>query len=565
MNKRILLYSLTLVLAVALIFGLLGTINAKQDETAAKFATMARFATFVSNQYEAGQVDQLDEAEAPFIFGIQIHNRQGRPIYESPQFHNIFGHTEINFSQLNEAKVTSSTGQRIYVFTRYSRDIPGYVSIFSRADQGLIQSNWRQYLIGGLVLAMIAGGIWSLRASRTLRDLADRFITFFQALKEGDHTKHIYVADDEAVGEVAFAANSMVDHIEQLITRLNRQAIENEAVFGSIAIGVIAVDRQKLVLRANSQAGYLFEFDPEKVVDRNILEVIRNSRISDAIDKLLKSKKNRIIEDQLRINYTDIRVLASPILDGENVIGVVLTFEDVTGQTKLQEMRRDFVSNVSHELKTPLTSIKGFTETMIEAEVDPKTRHHFLSIINQEVDRLNDLVTDLFVLSEIEKDERSNTNKEWFDPYETLDSIVDMLDSIAQAHERIEVVRHYSYGDAQVYGNVNLFKQLVINLFENGVKYSKPEGGRVTIRAQSQHDQFVLEVSDEGIGINKVDAQRIFERFYRVDKARSLDVPGTGLGLAIAKHIVISFRGTIDVKSVVGEGSTFIVKLPLGN
>lgn len=565
MNKRILLYSLTLVLAVALIFGLLGTINAKQDETAAKFATMARFATFVSNQYEAGQVDQLDEAEAPFIFGIQIHNRQGRPIYESPQFHNIFGHTEINFSQLNEAKVTSSTGQRIYVFTRYSRDIPGYVSIFSRADQGLIQSNWRQYLIGGLVLAMIAGGIWSLRASRTLRDLADRFITFFQALKEGDHTKHIYVADDEAVGEVAFAANSMVDHIEQLITQLNRQAIENEAVFGSIAIGVIAVDRQKLVLRANSQAGYLFEFDPEKVVDRNILEVIRNSRISDAIDKLLKSKKNRIIEDQLRINYTDIRVLASPILDGENVIGVVLTFEDVTGQTKLQEMRRDFVSNVSHELKTPLTSIKGFTETMIEAEVDPKTRHHFLSIINQEVDRLNDLVTDLFVLSEIEKDERSNTNKEWFDPYETLDSIVDMLDSIAQAHERIEVVRHYSYGDAQVYGNVNLFKQLVINLFENGVKYSKPEGGRVTIRAQSQHDQFVLEVSDEGIGINKVDAQRIFERFYRVDKARSLDVPGTGLGLAIAKHIVISFRGTIDVKSVVGEGSTFIVKLPLGN
>lgn len=298
MNKRILLYSLTLVLAVALIFGLLGTINAKQDETAAKFATMARFATFVSNQYEAGQVDQLDEAEAPFIFGIQIHNRQGRPIYESPQFHNIFGHTEINFSQLNEAKVTSSTGQKIYVFTRYSRDIPGYVSIFSRADQGLIQSNWRQYLIGGLVLAMIAGGIWSLRASRTLRDLADRFITFFQALKEGDHTKHIYVADDEAVGEVAFAANSMVDHIEQLITRLNRQAIENEAVFGSIAIGVIAVDRQKLVLRANSQAGYLFEFDPEKVVDRNILEVIRNSRISDAIDKLLKSKKNRIIEDR---------------------------------------------------------------------------------------------------------------------------------------------------------------------------------------------------------------------------------------------------------------------------
>lgn len=565
MNKRITIYSLTLVLAVALIFGLLGTINAKQDEEAAKFATMARFATFVSNQYEAGNVDQLDEAEAPFIFGIQIHNRQGKVLYESPQFLNLYGHSKINFQTLNETKLTSSSGQKLYVYTRYSRDVPGYVSIFSRADQGLIQSNWLNYILGGLLLSLLAVVFWSLYISRIMRNLADRFITFFQALKEGDHTKHIYVKDHEEVGEVAFAANSMVDHIEQLITRLNRQAIENEAVFGSIAIGVIAVDRQKLVLRANSQAGYLFEFDPDKVVDRNILEVIRNSRISDAIDKLLKSKKNQVVEDQFRINYTDIRVLASPIIDGENVIGVVLTFEDVTGQTKLQEMRRDFVSNVSHELKTPLTSIKGFTETMIEAEVDPATRQHFLNIINQEVDRLNDLVTDLFVLSEIEKDERSNTNKELFDPYETLDSIADMLESIAQSHEKITVKRMYAYDDVQIYGNVNLFKQLVINLFENAVKYSKPEGGQVGITARSGPDEFILEVSDEGIGIGKVDAQRIFERFYRIDKARSLDVPGTGLGLAIAKHIVISFRSSIDVNSVVGQGSTFIIKIPLGN
>lgn len=565
MNKRILLYSLSLALAIVLLFGLLGYFSAKQDVEAAKFATMARFATFASNQYEAGNADQLDEAEAPFIFGIQIHNRQGKVIYESPQYKNIFGNVAIDFHQLREQVVTSSLGQRVYVYTRYSQDVPGYVSIFSRADQGLITSEWPQYLlIGGLVALGILLA-WSLFASRRLNDVLSRFRSFFQALRAGDRSKHVFVKDDGQIGEVAHAANAMVDHVDQLISRMNRQAIETEAVFGSIAIGVIAVDQNKLILRANPQAGHLFSFDPEEAVDRNIIEVIRNTTIISAIDKLLRQGKKRIIEDQLRINYSDVRVLASPIIEDHKAVGAVLTFEDVTGQTKLQEMRRDFVSNVSHELKTPLTSIKGFTETMISQEVDPVTRQRFLTIINQEVDRLNDLVTDLFVLSEIEKDERSNVNKELFNPYETLHSLWEILESIAENHPGIEVVRQVEEQNGLIYGNASLFKQLVVNLFENAVKYSKPEGGKVMIKASRSGEDFCLAISDEGIGIGKVDVQRIFERFYRVDKSRSLDVPGTGLGLAIVKHIVISFRGRIDVTSEVGEGSTFEVCLPLGN
>ena len=564
MNKRILTYSLSLTVVISLLFGTLGTLNAQKDVEAAKFAIMARFATFVSNQYEAGNVDQLDEAEAPFIFGIQIHNRQGEAIYESPQYANLYGHTAVEFRQLNQTKLTSSTGQKLYVYTRYSRDIPGYVSIFSRADQGLIVSNWWKYFLSGTVLSFLVSGLWSLRVSQRSRQLADRFITFFQALKQGDHTKHIHVEATDEVGEVAYAANSMIDHVDQLIARMDRQAIENEAVFGSIAIGVMAVDRQKLILRANQQAGQLFEFDPGQVVDQHILGVIRHSRVSDAIDQLLRyPNKNQLIEDRVRINYNDIRLMASPITDGGDTIGVVLTFEDVTDQTKLEEMRRDFVSNVSHELKTPLTSIKGFTETMIDTEVDPKTRQYFLKIINQEVDRLNDLVTDLLVLSEIEKDERSNSNKEIFNPYETLHSLQDMLIATVQSHPAISFSSDYTNQEAEIYGNINLFKQLVLNLFENAVKYSKPEGGHVTISARKGDTSFILEVTDEGIGIGKIDAQRIFERFYRVDKARSLDVAGTGLGLAIAKHIVISFRGTIEVDSEVGLGSRFTVRLPL--
>jgi two-component system phosphate regulon sensor histidine kinase PhoR len=166
-------------------------------------------------------------------------------------------------------------------------------------------------------------------------------------------------------------------------------------------------------------------------------------------------------------------------------------------------------------------------------------------------------------LSEIEKDERSNSNKEIFNPYETLHSLQDMLIATVQTHPAISFSSDYTHQEAEIYGNINLFKQLVLNLFENAVKYSKPEGGHVTISARKGDTSFILEVTDEGIGIGKIDAQRIFERFYRVDKARSLDVAGTGLGLAIAKHIVISFRGTIEVDSEVGLGSRFTVRLPL--
>lgn len=565
MNKRIVSYSLSLVLVVSLVFGLASWFNAQRDITAAKYATMARFATFASNQYEAGNVDQLDEAEAPFIFGIQIHNRQGKVLFESPQFKNIFGQVQVEFRELHEQKLTTSLGQKVYVYTRYSRDIPGYVSVFSRADQGLIESQALMYLIIALLLALMLAGLWSSWASAKLRSVADRFIAFFDSLKKGDHSKHLYVEDHQAVGEVAHAANSMRDHMEALIDRLHRQALENDAVFGSIATGVVAVSRDKRILRANAQAGTLLDFHPERVIDRNILEVIRNSQISDAIDELLAHPgRHPIIEAQFRSGYHDIRVLASPIQTEQAARGAVLIFEDVTEATKLEAMRRDFVSNVSHELKTPLTSIKGFTETMLEQDVGAETRYSFLSIINDEVDRLNDLVSDLFVLSEIEKTERSDANKAWFNPYATLEEIDDMLTTIAHNHVGIELIRDYAISDDQLYGNVSLFKQLVINLLENAVKYSRPEGGKVTISAGVKANAFVLAVEDEGIGISSMDAKRIFERFYRVDQSRSLDVPGTGLGLAIVKHIVISLRGQIDVESELGQGSCFRVTIPLG-
>ena len=565
MNRKILIYSLSLVLAMVALFGLLGRMSANNDLSAAKFASMARFATFASNQFEAGNVDQLDEAEAPFIFGIQIHNRQGEVIYESPQFRNLFRSIPFDHHELNEQIVTTGTGQKVFIYTRYSGDIPGYVSIVSRADQGLVKSKWPQYLLIGALLSLGVMLLGSRIASQKVHTILERFQSLFQDIRSGNRSTHVVVQDDGDLGAVAHAANAMVEHVDQLIARMNRQAIENEAVFGSIAIGVMAVDRKKQILRANPQAGQIFSFDPETVVNKNLVEVVRNASMIDTVDQLLRQGKQRVMEDQQRIGYADIRVLASPIIDKSITQGVVLTFEDVTEQSKLQEMRRDFVANVSHELKTPLTSIKGFSETMMTQEVDPATRGRFLTIINHEVDRLNDLVSDLFVLSEIEKDERSNSNKELFRPQNTLESIREMVTAMANQHPGMDLLLDIEPSDSLLFGNASLFKQLVMNLVENAFKYTKPTGGKVTIMSSQVGDDFVIQVKDEGIGIHPVDAARIFERFYRVDKSRSLDVPGTGLGLAIVKHIVISFRGSIEVESQVGEGSTFIVRLPVAS
>jgi len=255
-----------------------------------------------------------------------------------------------------------------------------------------------------------------------------------------------------------------------------------------------------------------------------------------------------------------VRAQAHRFADGERV-GVVVVFHDISELRRLERIRRDFVSNVSHELKTPLTSIRGYVETLLDGALhDEQNNVRFLEKIEQNVQRLSHLVTDLLSLARIEAQEGSL-------PLERVD-LHGLVEQALRRHEPNAVGRDQTLrlescaGALQVLGDREALTQVLDNLVDNALKYTPPEG-HVTIRVKREVGHAVLEVQDDGIGIPKEDIERVFERFYRVDKARSRAVGGTGLGLSIVKHLVHAMKGEVEVESVVDEGSTFRVRLVL--
>ncbi len=250
----------------------------------------------------------------------------------------------------------------------------------------------------------------------------------------------------------------------------------------------------------------------------------------------------------------EIRVKKAPIIsEGKSQIGIVITLQDITDIKRLENMRSEFVANVSHELKTPLTSIKGFSEILRYVD-DFETKNKFLNIIDKEAERLTNLISDILVLSNIENLNRMDNGK--FKPREVIENIIDIVKREADKKQiNIEFINEF---DGNIVGSKDKFHQLALNLIENAIKYSN-ENGNVKIITTSNKEYFIFKVIDDGIGIPKNDIPRIFERFYRVDKSRS--TRGTGLGLAIVKHIVKLFNGDITVDSEVGVGSSFTVKI----
>ena len=279
------------------------------------------------------------------------------------------------------------------------------------------------------------------------------------------------------------------------------------------------------------------------------------------ISKFRGSNKNErakiVMEDETVYNIKVYPVYLQNTVNA--IIGSIINIEDITQKVKLENMRSDFVANVTHELKTPLTSISGFVETLrLNENIDTETRNRFLGIIETESDRLKRLIDDILFLSSIENTESRVLEK--INLYDTFKDVKDMLNYIAESKK---ITFSYEFLDKSLFvvSNRDYIKQIFLNLIENAIKYT-PEYGEVKVIVSSNENEIILQVIDNGVGIPKEDIQRIFERFYRVDKARSRDVGGTGLGLAITKHIVKSLNGMIEVKSELNKGSEFIVTIP---
>ena len=370
-------------------------------------------------------------------------------------------------------------------------------------------------------------------------------------IENGDLNKRAIIYNYDEIGFLAQTFNNIADQLEiRIIDSLDKKN-KLEAILESMESGVIAIDNNENIILINSYSQKLFDFKEDNI-GKKISDCIIDYDLINFIREIpeIGTKEIKLFHPIER----ELRVKKSPIINYlNNSIGIVITVQDITDIKRLENMRSEFVANVSHELKTPLTSIKGFSETLRYVD-DSETKNKFLDIIDKESERLTNLINDILILSNIENIHKMES--EYFNPGDVIENVLDMVKS--QAYKKSIIIKYNDCFNSEILGSKDKFHQLAVNLIENAIKYSN-ENGIVKIDLTLEEQYFVFKVKDNGIGIPKNDIPRIFERFYRVDKSRS--TRGTGLGLAIVKHIVKLFNGEISVKSKVGRGSTFTVKI----
>ncbi len=359
------------------------------------------------------------------------------------------------------------------------------------------------------------------------------------------------------------ALKKIRSQLRHRIHTITAQKNEQDALLFSMTEGVVAVDHQRRVLYLNRAAGQILEVQPQDAVGRSLNEVLRIAEVLEMIDGL--SASGELLSREIEIEGAKTQFLqfnVSPLrIAGTAQSGVVMVFSDVTHIRELEGMRRNFVANVSHELRTPLTSIQGFAETLLNPAVtDPLEIKKFLNIIQRHAARLGRIIEDILMLSRIERDQTTNQIELKFERLQpVIASALEMcMPKAEQKQIRLEM---FCSGDLKAAIDPFLIEQAVINLIDNAIRYSD-EGKAIKVTAEPVGFEIHIRVSDEGIGIAEKQLARIFERFYRVDKARSRELGGTGLGLSIVKHISIAHRGHVEVQSQVGRGSTFTIHLP---
>lgn len=346
--------------------------------------------------------------------------------------------------------------------------------------------------------------------------------------------------------------SSIIDSLKTRIQKL-------ELIINSLPNGLIAVNNSLKTIGLNPSAREIFTLDSGNNNNQDIRNLIKDESICSLIEKTIHEDCSFSEEFTLQKPAKILKISTNPIKSDHDVLGAILFIEDITAMKNLEEIGSEFVSNVSHELKTPLTSIRGFIETLKHGAInDPEVAHKFLDIIDIEAERLFLLINDILALSEIEtmKQDVDITNV----PFKSI--VSDSINILqGQAEKKNIIINIEIEPGLKIQANKYRIMQLVLNLVDNSIKYS-PEGSLITIKASRVGGDVVMSFKDTGIGIPNEHLSRIFERFYRVNKGRSRSLGGTGLGLSIVKHIVDLYNGDIKVYSELGKGTEFVVTLP---
>ncbi|MGE0708280.1 MAG: ATP-binding protein [Planctomycetota bacterium] len=412
----------------------------------------------------------------------------------------------------------------------------------------------------GVLLVLLFAYLAARRVTRPLVSMT----AAARALAAGQRAEPLPTHGEDELGELGRAFEAMATQLGERVSTIEAERAELTAILASMSEGLIAVDREGRILRMNEVAGDLLETDPRTSTGLKVADVTRIDHTGDLLAQALQTRAP--VSDQLELEglprTRSLILRAAPTYDLAGALtGALLVIVDQTELRRLETVRRDFVANVSHELKTPLTAVLAQLETLIERpELEDADRRRFLERCLRQAQRLSTLVSDLLALSRIES---TDTTQDFgqVDLRRPTSASCDGLRERAQ-EKGLTLAVDLPPQPVWVRGDPEYLRQVADNLLSNAVMYT-PAEGRIDVRVRVHGEQALLEVQDTGIGIPRAERERIFERFYRVDRARSRDLGGTGLGLAIVKHLILAHGGSVEVDGSLGRGSTFRVRIPL--
>jgi two-component system phosphate regulon sensor histidine kinase PhoR len=442
-------------------------------------------------------------------------------------------------------------------------------------DTSLVELRHR--LVAASVLIFLVGILASLMISRMFSARVERLTEFSKRVAEGDFRPLSGESSNDELAELGASLNETAQRLKSEIGLLSSERNRSSAILRSMVEGVAVIDAQERLVFCNRAFSEILNIDSKTSEGRPLIEVVRNSELTGLIRKALNGEEGLqsdivtgIVQQQsFSVTAAPVKAL-EPTAGGasrlrtalvERPSGAVVVLHDVTELRRLERVRQDFVANVSHEFKTPLTAIQGFAETLLGGALeDPKNNRRFLEIMRDHANRLAQLTDDLLKLARIEAGKLELE----FSPVGVMELVEGCAETALMKASRKQITLDIEVPPRlpSVLGDSGLLRDILQNLLDNAIQYTPP-GGRIDVSAVAKAREAVITVSDTGIGIPLVDQERIFERFYRVDAARSREAGGTGLGLSIAKHIVEAHGGRLWVESVVGQGSRFSFSIPL--
>ena len=547
-------------------------------------ASLINQAYLVENQIAAENIKKEDIAHLEPLIAIlsgkikcriTVINNQGRVLADSeksqkeiPEMENHLYRPEVKMALVNEVGIDTRYSSTLKIDMLYvalpikeNKELIGVVRLalpLESVEKTL--NEIRKVVLFGLIFALVSAFVLgSIIAAQTIRPI-NRMIQVSRRFSKGDFSRKIIQVSKDEIGELAATLNKMAQDIEDKIKEVKTQNQELAAIFNSMIEGVIVIDKTGYIISVNPTIEKIFTILRKDVEGKVFLEAIRNNDIAEVISAALK--KGKSVSNEIALIYPVRRIFevnATPIFDNNVISGCLVVVHDITEIRRLETVRSDFVANVSHELKTPLTSIKGFVETLLDGALDDKENNrNFLKIIHDHAERLDSLVNDLLSLSHLESKEIM-LKKTDFNLRQQVEDVISGFRSQVKK-KNIEIKNELPAG-ISVTADKDRLEQVVTNLLDNAIKFNK-EKGFVRIYGEETNGKVKITVEDSGIGIPEKDISRIFERFYRADKARSRELGGTGLGLSIVKHIVELHSGSVGVESTEGLCSKFWFILP---